>query len=137
MIRIREAAAGDAGRLAELNEAFNGVSRAHHQIGQALQTSGSPETVLVAEESGEIAGFTCFQILHSVCYDTPWIEITELYVAPTRRRSGIGTALVREAIRRAELSGASEVLLRTNVRNEAARNLYSQLGLEPAPDVVF
>jgi ribosomal protein S18 acetylase RimI-like enzyme len=112
-------------------------SRASQQIGQALQTSGSPETVLVAEESGVIVGFACLQTLYSVCCDSPRMEITELCVVPARRRSGTGKALVREAIRKVEQVGASDVLLLTNLRNEAAKSLFSQLGLEPAPHVVF
>jgi hypothetical protein len=78
MIQIRNATEGDAQLLAELNQAFNGVNRPSDQIRRVLQTSGSTETVLVAEESGTLVGFACFQTLRSVCYDSPWAEITEL-----------------------------------------------------------
>jgi ribosomal protein S18 acetylase RimI-like enzyme len=60
-----------------------------------------------------------------------------MYVIPSRRRSGAGKALVREAIGRAEQAGVSEVLVRTNLMNEAAKNLYKEIGLEVQPDVVF
>jgi ribosomal protein S18 acetylase RimI-like enzyme len=137
MIQIRNATEGDAQLLAELNQALNGVNRPSDQIRRVLQTSGSTETVLVAEESGTLVGFACFQTLRSVCYDSPWAEITELYVTPTHRGCGAGKALVREAIRQAQEAGASEILLRTNVKNEAAKSLFTKIGLRVASDVVF
>jgi ribosomal protein S18 acetylase RimI-like enzyme len=138
LIQVREARKSDAQFLAELNDEFNGIKRASQEIARVLQTSrSSTETVLVAEDSGAVVGFACYQILYSVCYDAPWMEITELYVIPARRRSGAGRALVREAMGRAEQAGVSEVLVRTNVMNEAAKNLYKEIGLEAVPDVVF
>src|SRR5689334_10623105 len=83
MIQIRKATESDSQSLAELNQAFNSANRPSDQIRRVLQTSGATETVLVAEESGAVVGFACFQTLHSICYDSPWTEITELYV--TRR----------------------------------------------------
>jgi ribosomal protein S18 acetylase RimI-like enzyme len=137
MIQIRKARSGDAEYVVKLNEDFNGVTRPSQEIARTLQTSGSSETVLIAEEFDIVIGFACIQILNSVCYNAPWMEVTELYVVPTHRQRGAGKALVCEAIRRAEQAGVSEVLVRTNVKNEAARNLYTQIGLEVAPDVVF
>lgn len=137
MIQIRKATEGDAQSLAELNQAFNGVNRDSDQIRRVLQTGGSSETVLVAEESGTVVGFACFQTLHSICYDLCWTEITELCVTPSRRGCGVGRALVREAIRQAAEAGAAEIVLRTNVKNEAAQSLFTQMGLEPAPHAVF
>jgi ribosomal protein S18 acetylase RimI-like enzyme len=137
MIQIRKATERDSKSLAELNQAFNGVNRTSDQIRRVLQTSAATETVLVAEESGAVVGFACLQTLHSICYDSPWTEITELYVKQTHRSSGVGKALVRDAIRQAQESGASEILLRTNVKNEAAQSLFTRFGLEPAPELVF
>jgi hypothetical protein len=51
-------------------------------------------------------------------------------VTPTHPGCGTGTALVHEAIRQAQERGASEILLRANVKNEAAKNLFTQMGLE-------
>jgi ribosomal protein S18 acetylase RimI-like enzyme len=138
MIQIREARMSDAQSLVELNQEFNGIERSIQEIARVLQTGrSSSETVLVAEDSGAVVGFACYQILYSVCYDAPWMEITELYVIPAHRRCGAGRSLIREAIGRAEQAGVSEVLVRTNVMNEAAKNLYKEIGLEVQPDVVF
>ena len=137
MMHIRTAAVADAESLAELNQAFNGVYRGSDQVRSVLQTARSTETVLVAEDSGGVVGFVCYQTLHSVCYDSPWTETTELYVMPVHRRQGTGKALLCEAIRRAKEGGASEIVLRTNVKNDAARRLFEQVGLAMAPHVVF
>lgn len=137
MITVREATDADAQVIAELNSAFNGVQRRAEQIRERMGASGSTETILLAEELGSTLGFLCFQALGSVCYDTPWVEITELYVLPTHRGLGSGRALVEEAMRRAKEAGASELLLRTNTRNGAAQNLAARIGLEAAPQIVF
>jgi ribosomal protein S18 acetylase RimI-like enzyme len=137
MITVREATALDADQVAALNHAFNAVEREVHRIRQSLLAETSPETVLVAEEAGAVIGFLCLQTLRSVCYDAPWVEITEVYVAPTHRGRGAGQALVRQAEVRAEKAGASELLLRTNHRNAAAQTLFKRMGLDAAPHVVF
>jgi N-acetylglutamate synthase-like GNAT family acetyltransferase len=137
MMRVREAVKSDVQRLAGLNQAFNGVTRSSEDIGRVLEAEGSHETILVAEDEGEVVGFACLQTLDSFCYAAPWTEITELYVVPASRRSGAGTGLVDEAIRRAAEIGASEVLVRTNIENEAAKCLFAQRGLELAPHLVF
>jgi ribosomal protein S18 acetylase RimI-like enzyme len=137
MITVREATEADAQVLAELNDAFNGVQRSAEQIREQMRAAESAETILLAEELGSTLGFLCFQALGSVCYDTTWVEITELYVVPAHRGHGAGRALVEEAMRRAEEADASELLLRTNVKNSVAQNLFARIGLETAPQIVF
>lgn len=137
MITVREAIVADAQVLAELNNAFNDVHRSAEQIRERMRAAESAETILLAEELGSTLGFLCFQALGSVCYDTPWVEITELYVVPTHRGHGAGRALVEEALRRAEKARASEVLVRTNTKNTVAQNLFARVGLETASQIVF
>lgn len=137
MITVRQASPADAEVLAELNRAFNGVERGRDCIRESLVAGSSPETVFVAEDGPDVVGFMCLQTLRSVCYDAPWVEITELYVASTHRGRGAGRALLRAAEGRAEGVGASELLLRTNVKNRPAQNLCSQSGLGAAQQVVF
>ena len=136
MITVREATEHDAQVLAALNDAFNGVRRSTEEIRRAMHAAAQEKTLL-AEESGAAVGFLCCQALRSVCYDEPWVEITELYVAPTHRGRGAGRALIDAAIRHAQEAGASEVVLRTNARNSAAQNLFARIGLEAAPQLVF
>ena len=137
MITVREATDEDAEVIAELNNAFNGVHRRPKKIRKYMGAPKSTETILLAEELGSTLGFLCFQVLGSVCYDTPWVEVTELYVMPTHRGRGAGRALVEDAMRRARAAGASELLLRTNTKNDAAQDLAARIGLEAAPQIVF
>lgn len=138
MNQIRRANGRDAHYLAELNQKFNGAARNIDDIRRFLERTESPETVLVAEgASNNVIGFACVQTLRSFCYPTPSAEITELYVMPEHRRQGVGAALVREAIRQARQDGVSEILLHTNKANEAAKRLFTQVGMLIAPDVTF
>ena len=137
MVTVREATEADAQVLSELNNEFNGVRRSAEEIRQQMRAPGSGETVLVAEELGATIGFLCFQVLRSFCYDSPWMELTELYVVPPRRGRGAGRALLEEAARRAEAAGASELVLRTNASNAAAQHLFARGGFETAPHIVY
>lgn len=137
MIEVREASEEDAQVLAELNTAFNGVQRSPELIHAQMRGAAVAETILLAEELGSTLGFLCFQVLWSVCYDAPWVEITELYVVPPHRGHGAGRALLEEARRRAEVAGASELLLRTNVKNSVAQSLLDRIGFAAAPQMVF
>lgn len=49
-----------------------------------------------------------------------------LAVDTSRRRSGIGSALVKRAVRRMETMGCSSVILETEVSNQAAMKLYEE-----------
>ena len=59
--------------------------------------------VFLAEKDGEITGYLFGRIYHSenmrsiMPEDTPYFEVEELYVIPSHRREGTGTALFRFA----------------------------------------
>src|SRR5471030_1533709 len=55
-------------------------------------------------------------------------EILTLAVLPAQRRSGIATALLREAILVAVRMGARSVFLEVSVANIAARQVYTRAG---------
>nr|WP_025784450.1 GNAT family N-acetyltransferase [Sporosarcina sp. D27] len=57
--------------------------------------------------------------------------IVAMYVSPEDRGSGIGKALLKEAIRMSkELQGIEQVYLTVVTTNKAAKTLYSSLGFE-------
>jgi ribosomal-protein-alanine N-acetyltransferase len=55
-------------------------------------------------------------------------EILTLAVTPAARRTGIGSALLREATIRAAALGARTVFLEVSVANSAGRRLYASAG---------
>jgi len=57
-------------------------------------------------------------------------ELHLLAVRPDARRRGIGEALVRDALRRAQREGARGVVLWTQPTMEAAQRLYRRCGFE-------
>lgn len=58
-------------------------------------------------------------------------HITNLLVDPDQRGKGIGKSLVVALIEAAVAGGARHLTLEVRTRNEAARALYSRLGLAP------
>jgi GNAT superfamily N-acetyltransferase len=132
---IRQAREADTARLAALNCEFNG-----QECGWGLtadRATGTREVVLVAECEGLVVGFACLQLLYSACYPQPWAELTELYVTPAARGRGAGAALAREAERCARDAAATELLLRTNARNDIAQRLFVRAGLAASGNVVY
>lgn len=64
-------------------------------------------------------------------------EIHLLCVRPDMRRSGVGRALVQEALTRARTSGARGVVLWTQPTMRAAQRLYEQCGFRRDPSADF
>ncbi len=131
MMRIRPAERRDAARLAELNRMFNGAD------GLSDRFVEEQERVLLAEIDGEIVGFAFVQVNRSVCYASPWAELTELFVDGASRRCGVGAELVADAERLAWQEGCHELVLRTNANNREARALFANCGFEEAEHVVL
>ncbi|HEU4433116.1 MAG TPA: GNAT family N-acetyltransferase [Pyrinomonadaceae bacterium] len=135
MITIRRAIANDAEALAVLNQEFSGVGRSRADIEKALDSS--MEEVLVGSFDEQVVGFACLQVLWSFCYDMPWVELTELYVAPPFRHRGVGRALCEQVIQRANDVGAAQVLLRTGPANDAIDRVYRPLGFQPSRQILL
>jgi [ribosomal protein S18]-alanine N-acetyltransferase len=76
----------------------------------------------IAWEDGEATGLALAQGLGEEC------EILALGVVPTRRRSGIGTALLFSTMTEARHRGARRLFLEVAADNIAARALYGAHG---------
>jgi ribosomal protein S18 acetylase RimI-like enzyme len=137
MATVRTASSADAEALAALNAEFNGVARTPGAIRESLTSAASLETVLVAQDDEVVVGFLALQTLRSVCYAEPWVEVTELYVAPPHRNRGVGRALLDNARDRARLAGASELFVRVNVKNDPMQRLLERIGIMRTPQLVF
>lgn len=86
-----------------------------------------PVFALVAEHEGEVVGLAHYLFHRSttrmglVCY------LQDLFTAPTRRKLGIGKALINNVYEQATPAGASRVYWQTQAANEAGRALYDKL----------
>ena len=127
---IRAASPADAGDLARMNAAFNGVFDSAAQVAARLVAGADIETAIVAELDGQVGGFACVRVVPCVLYAEPCAELTELYVEPAFRRRGLGRALIAYAEQLALARGASDLVIMTGVGNAAAQALYRTAGYD-------
>jgi len=88
------------------------------------ELSAENRTYLVAED-GALCGFGGVMLVGDEAH------ITNLLVAPEHRGQGIGRRLMIRLIEAAIDEGARHLTLEVRSENEAARSLYSGLGLAP------
>jgi GNAT superfamily N-acetyltransferase len=139
-VRVREASVDDAAAIARVQvaswrDAFRGLLPADYleQLDEAeragywadkLTGLGERETVLVAEEDGEVVAFA-----HAGPADEPEHgELYAMHVWPALRRRGIGFDLHDAALRRLRAAGVRSVHLWLLKGNELARRFYERQG---------
>ena len=86
--------------------------------------SGSDSVFLVAEDNGEIIGYIGSYCCHPEGY------ITNVAVAPSARRRGVGRALIERLIEKGRERSLSFWTLEVRESNTPAISLYSSLGFE-------
>ncbi len=134
-VTIRIAEPKDANELSAMNYEFNDVEVSSEYVREALHSN--QEIVAIASIDNTIAGFACAQFYSSFCYDSPWGEITEMYVRPPYRRQGVGSALLaflEEALAR---RGISSIKILTGQDNAVARSLYTGIGYIEEDEIVL
>jgi ribosomal-protein-alanine N-acetyltransferase len=94
-----------------------------------------PETFIVAEENGEIAGYTMCRIEVGLSnYGFGGLlrkgHIVSIAVLPQYRRKGIAQAVITKALEGMEYYKAKQCFLEVRVTNDAAISLYKKLGFE-------
>jgi len=80
---------------------------------------------LIVEDDGEIIGFGGVMVIGDEAH------VTNILVNEAHRREGLGRELMLALIESAIASGARHLTLEVRKENEAARALYSRLGLAP------
>lgn len=96
-----------------------------------------PLTFIVAEDNGEVVGYVMCRI-ETGLPDFGLLGISKrghvisIAVLPENQRSGIGTALMKEAMSGMRLYKAKECYLEVRVSNTPGVNLYKKLGFEAA-----
>lgn len=91
----------------------------------------SPATVLLVARHGDppqIVGTLTLVVFRIPTGLRAWVE--DVVVDGSVRGQGVGGALTREAVRRAEAAGARTVDLTSRPGREAANRLYRRLGFE-------
>jgi putative acetyltransferase len=105
--------------VAVTDAAFEGRETAHRVITEVV-----PEISIVCEEEGEIIGHTMLSRMRMG--DLQPFQLSPVSVAPAHQGRGIGSALVREALRLADAQGEPFVVLLGHT------DYYPRFGFEPA-----
>ncbi len=92
-------------------------------------------TVLVARLDARIVGTLTLVIFPLLTGTRAWVE--DVVVDESARRSGVGAALTKEALRLAAQAGARTVDLTSRPDRAAANRLYRNLGFELRRSQVF
>jgi ribosomal protein S18 acetylase RimI-like enzyme len=111
--------------------------RAHYgEVADAARTASWLEENLgsgrleafVAEDGGELIGFAITMTVPASLRLGHFWQIRDLFVVPTRRRRGVGRALLDRIRAAATSAGASRVVLQTEADNAPALRLYAESG---------
>jgi len=94
---------------------------------QRLQC-GDAQLFIARDEQGVAQGFTQLYPLHSSLALAPSWLLSDLFVASSARRQGVGEALMNAARAHAVASGACGLQLETAKTNLAGLALYERLG---------
>lgn len=120
MMMIRPANAEDCAALADIDRRGNPSPWSEKQFQAAL--ASRTETVLIAEQDGNISGFIVWQSI---------VDESELHLiatAPEYRRQGVAAALLAQWFQTAAAHNIARLFLEVRAGNEAAQNLYRKYG---------
>lgn len=125
---IEMAGVGDAGVVAKLLRDFNIEfdTPVPDDLEQRFARLLVRDDVIVLL-AGEV-GFAFLTLRPSPYYDGPVAMLEELYVAPGQRNEGIGTALIRAAMREVLARDAGEVQINVDEVDTDARRFYERHG---------
>lgn len=85
-----------------------------------------PTMLVATSKSGEVAGYTFFQLLGKATY------VRHIAVAESARRHGVGRALMAAAANQGRAAGATEWCLNVKEANTGALRFYEALGFTRA-----
>ena len=88
----------------------------------------SESVIYVAEEGGELIGFTqLYPVFSSIGMKKAWI-LNDLYVSEEHRRKGAARGLLDASRELGGATGARYLMLQTHITNSKARTLYESHG---------
>jgi len=107
-------------------------------VSELAEMVASPATTVLVARDGkdaEIVGSLTLVVFRIPTGVRAWVE--DVVVDGASRGRGVGEALSREALRRAEAAGARTVELTSRQSRTAANRLYRRLGFEPRDTNVY
>ncbi len=116
---IRRATFEDLPQLAEIEEAVQIAPWSQSLLATCLE---SPTSMFVAQSAEGLCGWGAVRVVSGEA------EILNLAVASHVRRKGWAQALMQALMAEAKSGNAESMFLEVRVGNEAAQNLYAQLG---------
>lgn len=90
-------------------------------------------SAIVAEKEGQIIGFALYYISYST-WKGKCLYLEDFYVQPEHRKTGAGTELFEEVIRRAKQMNAARMDWQVLEWNELAINFYKKFDAELNPE---
>lgn len=143
MIELRRATPADVPALLEQMQPFNAGERIPWQperIERALRHLLEHEgigLVVVAIDDAVLHGY----VILTFGFDLEWggrdAFVTELWVVPEARGSGLGERLLQAAEAHARASEVGALHLVVRPENEGARRLYARVGYQPVPRLLL
>ena len=93
-----------------------------------------PESFIVAEKNGEVVGYIMCRVERGLSNFrllgiTKKGHVVSIAILPEHQRQGIGSALMREVLKKMQRR-ATECYLEVRVTNKSAVNLYNNLGFK-------
>ena len=130
-MKVRAATAADLPALEELWRAFLAEvpPPAHIELDDEMELREIADLVrdgialLAVDDDGAAVGFA---LAHRAGFRAG--ELTDLYVVPSARRSGVARALVLEVVSQLKADGIEHVELDVQTSNAAARSVYARWG---------
>jgi ribosomal-protein-alanine N-acetyltransferase len=123
---IRPARPKDMDALMELERESPTAAHWSRAQYEAISQPEAPPRLCLVAESGPVLAFLVAQTAG------PEWELENIVVAPSARRQGLGTHLLRELLNRARQQHALAVVLEVRASNDAARALYQACGFVEA-----
>jgi putative acetyltransferase len=126
-VRIRPETEADAAAIRRINEEAFGRS-VEADVVDAIRASEGfvPDLSLIALSEGQALGHVLLSYVHVDPGAHPVLQLGPLAVLPAHQRRGIGSALMRHALRAADRRGEPLVLV------EGAPAYYERFGFEPS-----
>lgn len=139
-MRLRRAEPKDLAKLTQLMLAFSTEALAPletqhiEEAAEPLLTENPLGVILVAQDE-ELLGYLVMSFGWGIESGGKEALIDEVYISPSARNQGLGSALAELAIEHAKENGVKAIFLETEQPNNRVRKLYSRLGFEQEDSV--